>query len=67
MLIIKEKDMNYVLNQFNSFDKNLKFTIDIFQTVFQTFLILKFVQMKLVFIKNIPKLVNMYTLLSMQY
>ena len=28
LLIIKKKGMNYVLKQFNSFDKNLKFTID---------------------------------------
>ena len=25
LLIIKKRDINYVLNQFNSFDKNLKF------------------------------------------
>ena len=31
LLIIKKRDINYVLNQFNSFDKNLKFTIDTFE------------------------------------
>ena len=29
LLVIKKRDISYVLNQFNSFDKNLKFTIDI--------------------------------------
>ena len=31
LLIIKKRDINYVLNQFNSFDKNLKFTTDTFE------------------------------------
>ena len=31
LLIIKKRDINYFLNQFNSFDKNLKFTIDTFE------------------------------------
>ena len=31
LLIIKKRDIDYVLNQFNSFDKNLKFTIDTFE------------------------------------
>ena len=31
LLIIKKKDINYVLNQFNNFDKSLKFTIDTFE------------------------------------
>ena len=31
LLIIKKKDINYVLNQFNSFDENLKFTIKAFE------------------------------------
>ena len=31
LLIIRKKDINYVLNQFNNFDKNLKFTIDTFE------------------------------------
>ena len=31
LLIIKKRDVNYVLNQFNSFDKNLKFTTGTFQ------------------------------------
>ena len=31
LLIIRKKNINYVLNQFNNFDKNLKFTIDTFE------------------------------------
>ena len=31
LLIIKKRDIDYVLNQFNSFNKNLKFTIDTFE------------------------------------
>ena len=31
LLIIKKRDIKYVLNQFNSFDKNLKFTTDTFE------------------------------------
>ena len=31
LLIIKKRYINYVLNQFNSFDKNLKFTINTFE------------------------------------
>ena len=31
LLIITKKDINYVLNQFNNFDKNLKFTIGTFE------------------------------------
>ena len=37
------------------------------KTVFHTSLILKFVQMDLVFIINVPKLVNMYTLPLIHY
>ena len=29
--LTKKKDINYVLNQFNNFDKNLKFTIGTFE------------------------------------
>ena len=38
LLIIKKRDINYVLNQFNSFDKNLKFTIDTFENSVPHFL-----------------------------
>ena len=38
LLIIKKRDINYVLNQFNSFDKNLKFTIDAFENSVPHFL-----------------------------
>ena len=38
MLVIKKRDINYVLNQFNSFDKNLKFTINTFQNSVPHFL-----------------------------
>ena len=31
LLIITKKDINYVLKQFNNFDKNLKFTIGTFE------------------------------------
>ena len=31
LLVIKGRDINYVLNQFNSFEKNLKFTIETFE------------------------------------
>ena len=31
LIIIRKKNINYVLNQFNNFDKNLKFTIDTFE------------------------------------
>ena len=31
LLIIRKKNINYVLNQFNNFDKNLKFIIDTFE------------------------------------
>ena len=31
LLKIKKRDTDYVLNQINSFDKNLKFTIDAFE------------------------------------
>ena len=31
LLIMKKRDIDYVLNQFNCFDKNLKFTIDTFE------------------------------------
>ena len=36
--LIKKKDINYVLNQFNNFDKNLKFTIDTFENSVPHFL-----------------------------
>ena len=36
--IIKKKDINYVLNQFDNFDKNLKFTINIFENSVPHFL-----------------------------
>ena len=38
LLITKKRDINYVLNQFNSFDKNLKFTIDTFENSVPHFL-----------------------------
>ena len=38
MLIIKKRDINYVLNQLNSFDKSLKFTIDTFENSVSHFL-----------------------------
>ena len=38
LLIIKKKDINYVLNQFNNFDKNLKITIDTFENSVPHFL-----------------------------
>ena len=38
LLIIKKRDISYVLNQFNSFDKNLKFTIDTFENSVSHFL-----------------------------
>ena len=38
LLIIKKRHINYVLNQFNSFDKNLKFTIDTFKNSVPHFL-----------------------------
>ena len=38
LLIIKKRDINYVLNQFNSFDKNLKFAIDTFENSVPHFL-----------------------------
>ena len=38
LLVIKKRDINYVLNQFNSFDKNLKFTIHTFENSVTHFL-----------------------------
>ena len=38
LLIIKKKDISYVLNQFNNFDKNLKFTIRTFENSVPHFL-----------------------------
>ena len=38
LFIIGKKDINYVLNQFNNFDKNLKFTIDTFENSVPHFL-----------------------------
>ena len=38
LLIIKKKGINYVLNQFNNFDKNLKFTINTFENSVKHFL-----------------------------
>ena len=38
LLITKKKYINYVLNQFNSFDKNLKFTINTFENSVPHFL-----------------------------
>ena len=37
-LIIKKRDINYVLNQLNIFDKNLNFTIDTFENSVPHFL-----------------------------
>ena len=67
LLIFKKKDINYVLNQFINFLKNLKFTLTHLKTVFHIFLILKFVQMDLIFTINIPKLVNIFTLPPIHY
>ena len=58
-LIIKNRDINYVLNQFNRFDEKLKFTIDTFENSFQHFLLIEIVEMDLVFIINITKMVSM--------
>ena len=66
-LIIKNRDINYVLNQFNKFDKKLKFTIDTFENSFQHFLLIEIVEMDLVFIINITKLVSMYWLPPIHY
>ena len=38
LLVIKKRDINYVLNQFNSFDKNLKFAIYTFEKSVPKFL-----------------------------
>ena len=38
LLVIKKRDINDLLNQFNSFDKNLKFTIDTFESSVPHFL-----------------------------
>ena len=38
LLVIKKRDISYVLNQFNSFDKNLKFIIDTFENSVPHFL-----------------------------
>ena len=38
LLIIRKKDINFVLNQLNNFDKNLKFTIDTFENSVPHFL-----------------------------
>ena len=39
--MIKKKGINYVLNQFSNFDKNLKFTIDTFESSVPHFLDIK--------------------------
>ena len=41
LLIIKKKDINYVLNQFNNFDKNLKFTTNTLENSVPHFLDIK--------------------------
>ena len=66
LLIIKKKYISYILNQFNSFDKNLKFTIGAFENCNPHFLDIE-VCPNLIFIINMPKLVNMYTLTPMHY
>ena len=38
LLVIKKRDINYVLNQFNSFDKNMNFTIYTFENSVPHFL-----------------------------
>ena len=47
--------------------RNLKFTIDTFENSVPNILDMEFVQMDLVFIINITKLVNLYTLTPMHY
>ena len=66
-LIIKNRDINYVLNQFNRFDEKLKFTIDTFENSFQHFLLIEIFEMDLVFIINITKMVSMYWLPPIHY
>ena len=66
-LIIKNRDINYVLNQFNRFDEKLKFTIDTFENSFQHFLLIEIFEMDLVFIINITKMVSMYWLPPIYY
>ena len=38
LLVIKRTDISYVLNKFNGFDNNLKFTIDTFENSVPHFL-----------------------------
>ena len=66
LLIIKKRDINYVLNQFNSFDKNLKFTIDTFENSVPHFLNLEICPNGLgIYHKHTQT--NMYTLPPIHY
>ena len=74
LLALVKKDINYVLNQCNRFDENLKFTINTFDNCVLHFLNIERVQMcpnmcpnDLVFIIKISKLVNMHILILPLY
>ena len=38
LLVLRKKDIDIVLNKFNSFNKNLKFTVDAFENCVRHFL-----------------------------
>ena len=58
---------NTFLNQFISFDKNLKFTINTFENSVPHYPVIEICPNGLGIIINIPKLVNMYTLPPIHY
>ena len=58
LLFLKKKDIYIVLNKFNSFNQNLKFTVDTFENCVPHFLDIEICPNGLSIIIKIPKPVN---------
>ena len=67
LLIIRKKDINYILNQFNNFDKNLKFTIYIFENSVLHFLDIEICPHGLGIYQKHTQMVNIYALPPIHY